>query len=419
MSTKILSPDIPHFPEFKYKQLLKMSARRMAELEKIGTSQKHTHEAMLNVMEDLEKAKSIIEIEKAKDEAMLASIGEGMVAVDNQGKIIMMNKVAEDALGWKIAELKGRVITRFRLEDEAGNLIPFSQRPTTIALSTSQSTRVTYYFVRKDKTRFPIVITATPIRLDGKTIGLIEIIRDITHELEVDRAKSEFVSLASHQLRTPLGIVKWYLEALEQEDYFLKAPEAIHKYFDEIYKSNERVLSLVRELLSVSRIEQGQVKNSPKLTHLVEVIQGIVTQMQVIAHKKEIILHVSIPETPIPPINIDMLRFHEVIENLISNAIEYTLPGGSVEVVVHHVDGVLLISVKDTGIGISSADQKKIFTKFFRSFKAIAHNPEGSGLGLYVVKSYVEGWGGKVSVESAEHKGSTFTLSLPIQQKKV
>ena len=390
---------------------------RTKQLEDLTKSQEKTKKAMMNIMEDLEKAKAVIETEKAKDEAMLASIGEGLIAVDNQGKIMIMNKIAENMVGLKIEDIIGEELTSLPLEDEGGTPIPHEERPTTIALSTGDAVKVTYFFVRKNKTRFPIAITATPIKLGGKTVGLIEIIRDVTQEQTIDKAKSEFVSLASHQLRTPLGIVKWYLEALENESYVKNAPETIRKYFDEIYKSNERVLSLVRDLLSVSRIEQGRVKNVPKLSNVVNTIKDIVEQMQIIARKKGIHLNLTIDATKIPHINIDILRFHEVVENLINNATEYTLADGSINVCVKKIADTLLISVKDTGIGISAEDQKRIFTKFFRGEKAIEHNPEGSGLGLYVVKSYVEGWGGKIDVNSTEGKGSTFTISLPIYQK--
>ena len=167
---------------------------RTKELESLTKSQEETKKAMLNVMEDLEMAKEQIELEKAKDEAMLESIGEGLVAVDTNRKVIVMNKTAENMLGWKLNEMIGHEITNLPLEDEEGHLMPLEKRPTTIALTTGEKTKVTYFFVRKDKTRFPITITATPIKLRGKTIGLIEIIRDITRELEIDREKSEFVT---------------------------------------------------------------------------------------------------------------------------------------------------------------------------------------------------------------------------------
>jgi signal transduction histidine kinase len=112
-----------------------------------------------------------------------------------------------------------------------------------------------------------------------------------------------------------------------------------------------------------------------------------------------------------------VLRLHEVIENLITNAIEYTASAGTVQVTVIAKDTFLDIQIKDAGIGLSEQDTKKLFTKFFRSEEAVKYNPEGSGLGLYVVKSYVEGWGGRISVISKKGVGSTFTVSLPMGQK--
>lgn len=391
---------------------------RTKELENLTKSQEEAKRAMLNVMEDLEKAKDTIEIEKAKDEAMLESIGDGLIAVDNNRRIVIINKSAETMLGWKMKDILGKELTSLPLEDEDGHLLPPTKWPTYIALTKGKPTTANYFFVRKDNTRFPIAITVTPIKQGGKIIGALATFRDITNEREIDKAKSEFVSLASHQLRTPLGIAKWYLEALEHMEYFNKAPVVVRKYFDEIYKSNERVLSLVRDLLSVSRIEQGRVKNIPKSVDPIQVVKEVVEQMQIMARKKKIGLHLTIQDQKMLLITIDILRFHEVIENLIVNAIEYTGEAGSVDVTLRVVGDTLLLRVQDTGIGMSATDQQKLFTKFFRSEKAIRYNPEGSGLGLYVVKAYVEGWGGKISTESVEGKGATFTMSLPIPLEK-
>lgn len=388
---------------------------RTGELETLARSQEETKKAMLNVMEDLEAAKAKIEVEKAKDEAMLASIGEGLIAVDNKRKVMVINKSAEEMLGWKMKDVMGKKITSLPLEDEEGKLVPFDKRPTYVALSTGKTINNAYYFVRKDKTRFPVAIVVTPIKLGGKIIGALDVFRDITREKEIDRAKSEFVSLASHQLRTPLGIIKWYLEALETEDYFNKAPAVIREYFDEIYRSNERVLGLVRDLLSVSRIEQERVKDIPKSTNLIEAVADVVKELQMLAQKKGITLSLEIKQPKVPNMYIDSLRFCEVMENLIMNAIEYTPFSGKVVVTINKDGETAVITIKDTGIGMSAEEQKKLFTKFFRLPRAVAQNPEGSGLGLYVVKSYVEGWGGKILVKSAPGKGSTFTVNLPMK----
>lgn len=378
----------------------------------------NTKTATINLLEDIQAEKEKLAEAMSKDEAILASIGDGLIAVDQNTRVIFMNEAIEILTGWKKEELIGKSwFEGVFMKDEKGNALPDDKRPIMQAISHRKST-TTYYLVRKDKTTFPVAITATPIILNGEVVGAIGVYRDITKEIEIDKSKSEFVSLASHQLRTPLGIIKWYLEALENEDYFKKSPTVIRGYFDEVYKSNERVLSLVRDLLSVSRIEQGQVKNVLTSVDALPIVKEIVEQMQILARKKKVALHLTIQDRKIPSINIDIIRFHEVIENLIANAVEYTMASGIVDVNVKKQGNRLVISVKDTGIGISPADQKKLFTKFFRSEKAVGHNPEGSGLGLYLVKSYVEGWEGKISVESVEGKGSTFVVSLPISQKK-
>jgi PAS domain S-box-containing protein len=375
--------------------------------------------AAQNVLEDLNIEKSKADIANAKDEAMLASIGEGLVAVDNNRKILVINKVAEDMFGIKASEALGKDVSKLPyLADEEGNILPLKDRPTYKAILKNTPLTGIYYFIKKDKTRFPVAINSAPINLDKKVIGVLDVFRDVTREQAIDKAKTEFVSLASHQLRTPLGITKWYLEALNSEDYFKKAPAVTRSYFNEIQKSNERLLSLVRELLSVSRIEQGRVNDVPKMTDVKKLVEEVVKQMKIISLKKDIDLTLTIKAGDIPLVNIDTLRLHEVIENLVTNALEYTKSGGKVSVSLQKIGSLISISFKDTGIGISEGDRKNLFTKFFRSEEAIKNNPAGSGLGLYVVKSYIEGWGGTILVESIYGKGSTFTITLPIKVKK-
>jgi signal transduction histidine kinase len=300
------------------------------------------------------------------------------------------------------------------VEDEDGNEVPIHDRPTQKALETGKLVYATYIFVRKDKTKFPVAINVTPIKLDGVIIGAIDTFRDITREKGIDRAKSEFVSLASHQLRTPLGISKWYIEAIKTEGYLDKVPDIAKDYFNEIYKSNERLLVLVRDLLSISRIDQGKVKNTPSLVNVPELITTITKSMSVLAKKNNITINLDLKKSEIPEVLIDPLRLQEVIENLITNAVIYSAENEKVDVNLDKKNGHLVIRVKDTGIGISAEDKKKLFTKFFRSEKAVMKNTEGSGLGLYVVKSYVDGWGGSITVESSENKGSTFIVTVPL-----
>jgi len=357
---------------------------------------------------------------QTRSDALLESIGDGVVALDEKLNITLMNKAALTMLGWKLEEVIGKeVSTVMPLLDEKGNLFPNDKRPSVLAITTGVTTTSTTagigtFYLRKDGTKFPAEIKVAPVRVADKIVGVIDVFRDITKEKEIDKEKNEFVSITAHQLRGPLGISKWYFEAMQNDPYIKSAPKTISDYIQVMYASNERVLALIRELLSVSRIEQRSVKNTPESINLIENVTGIVKELQLIAQKKSINLSLEIKTSSLSKISIDSLRFHEAVQNLISNAIDYTPALGKVVVTIDSNDKNITIAITDTGIGIALEDQKKLFTKYFRADKAIEFKQEGSGLGLYVVKSYVEGWGGTITFISTEGKGSTFTITLPV-----
>lgn len=269
---------------------------------------------------------------------------------------------------------------------------------------------------RKNGELFDMAIFLSPI-LDqkGNILFLLDVARDITKEVEIDKAKTEFVSLASHQLRTPLGISKWYLEALKEDDLIHSDLKRSQEYIDEVYNSNERLIKLVGDLLNVSRIEQSKVKNEPVMTDVLTFIKTILKQLEVEVEKKGIKIALLDKTENLLKLNIDQERFREVLENLISNAIKYTDRSGQVEITVSSDKNKLQADIKDNGMGIAKEDQSKIFTRFFRTTEAAKKDTSGSGLGLYIVKSYIEGWGGKIWFESEEGKGSTFHFSLPLK----
>ncbi len=362
-----------------------------------------------------------VELEKARDEAILFSIGEGLFVIDTTGKVILVNRAFEEMTGIKQSQIVGKsFVSQIRAEDASGNLIPDEKRPVVKTLREGkeiQSTNGDFYIVRTDHTRFPIAFKTSLVSMNNKMIGVLGIFRDITRELEVDKAKTEFVSIASHQLRTPLGIEKWYLEILKGDSYLKKAPRQIATYFHEVTRNNERVLALVRDLLSVSRIDQGSVKNNPTEVKVSALLRIVVRRMRIIAHPKKvtITLHDKVKELTF---YIDGMRLEEVFENIIANAVDYNKPGGSVDITVTIEKNTLNIAVTDTGIGISTDDQKKLFTKFFRSAEGTTHKAEGTGLGLYVTKAYLKEWGGDISVTSTVGQGSTFTVGLPLSLQK-
>jgi PAS domain S-box-containing protein len=383
------------------------------------TKRKKTEQELLAAMDDLRKIKDEINLEKITDQAILENIGEGLIAIDSKARIMMMNKAAEELTGLKASELVGAPITKIMMLNEDGKRVPTAKRPIHRVLRNGESlgpSLTGYYFKRKNGSKFPVGLTATPVWLNGKIIGAIEVFRDITKEQEIDRAKTEFVSIASHQLRTPLGLTKWYLEAIRQEGLD-ELPSVVASYLSEIRKSNDRVLKIVRELLSVSRIDQANIKDTPKFTNLNKLVKAVTGELQPFAIKNKVsLIYSSRAGEDIPNLYIDSSRLHEVIQNLIVNGIKYTPPGGSVKVSLRKKDRRVVLGVSDSGIGIGKKDVRRLFTKFFRAENAALRNPDGSGLGLYVVKSYVEAWGGTVDVKSQLGKGTCFTITLPLKE---
>jgi len=353
-------------------------------------------------------------------EAMLGSLGVGVVAIDIAGKVVAVNEAAQELLHGELKSIMGKdFFEACPVENHKGQPLAPSEQPLRLALVSGRRVRYAGRCVCQNQSYFSADFLATPIIVGGKTCGAIMAFRDITQENDLGRAKSEFVSLASHQLRTPLGIMKWYLEAVTKDAYIKNAPSKTLGYIHEIRKSNERVIALVRELLSVSLIEQGRTQNKAQLTNIRELIGDIFEEMTVVAIRRNIKLEFTIKPSVISNIMIDPLRLYEVVKNLIVNALEYTLPLGVVTVILESVDSSMLrISVRDTGMGISKRDKEKLFTKFFRSEQGAAVNAEGTGLGLYIVKSYVEGWGGQVAVTSELGRGSTFSITLPINRSE-
>lgn len=234
---------------------------------------------------------------------------------------------------------------------------------------------------------------------------------------EVDRlskAKSEFISIASHQLRTPLSAIKGYISMLIEGTYG-RIVEKAKTPMENVYKSNERLIKLVNDLLSISRIESGKMEFEPEESQIEEIIEGVVFDLKVNAEKKGLYLKWEKPETALPKLSLDRDKLRQVILNLVDNAIKYTQKGG-VTISAQRVNDKLQIVIKDTGEGMTKEDLVKIFESFSRGTVGVSAYTEGAGLGLYIARKFVEMHGGKIWAESeGRSKGSTFFIELPIK----
>ncbi len=239
----------------------------------------------------------------------------------------------------------------------------------------------------------------------------LAMIFDITEQKLLDKAKTEFVSLASHQLRSPLATTKWLTEMLASGDIGELSPK--HKeYVDKLHTANEDMIDLVDVLLNVSRIEMGSLTVDMKQTNVEELTESIFGELAFLINKKQINI-VKEYNGLFQNIQSDPKLLRIVIQNLITNALKYTPSGGTIAVTFEESSGEKTITVSDTGLGIPESQQGLIFTKLFRADNVRGLNDsQGTGLGLYLVKSVMDSIGGSISFVSQENKGSAFTITL-------
>ena len=368
----------------------------------------------------LQRTKDLEEI-RSKNEAILTSIGDGLVVVDKEGKIVYINKSFEEMLGWKAQEIIGKsMVEVVPREDVNGIKVLFEERILTQVLAGQKFVADftnPFCYVRKNKSSFPASSIMAPVVLRGKIVGAVEVFRDITKEKEIDKAKTEFVSLASHQLRTPLSTVSWYSEMLLAGDAGEVTVDQ-KKYLEEIYHGNQRMVDLVNTLLDVSRIEMGTFMVEPKPTDIVRLAESVIDEQKLQISEKKLKFSPSFGGD-IPLMRADPKLLRMVIQNLLSNAVKYTPDGGKIEMSIFMENKKnVLLTVEDAGYGIPKNQQDKIFTKLFRADNVIGKDTEGTGLGLYIAKSIVEQAKGKISFDSIENKGTTFYVSLPIEGVK-
>jgi signal transduction histidine kinase len=242
--------------------------------------------------------------------------------------------------------------------------------------------------------------------------GVVLVTRTVAHELEILKIKSDFVSSVSHEFKTPLTSIKALTERLLDDK--VKNPTKMKQYFSVISQDTDRLTRLVQNVLDFSKIEEGKREYNLSKTNVAEWLGQTIKNFKKENVQRKVKIETQIPKN-IPPLNIDKNAMAQAVINLLDNAIKFSPNNSEIEVIVEKQENKLIIKIKDHGMGIPQKELNKIFDKFYQGTNSIRYSVKGTGLGLTLVKHTVEAHGGKISVESKEDRGSTFSVILPIK----
>ncbi len=339
------------------------------------------------------------ELGRQRLEAILVSTPDPVLVTDQKDHLLLTNPAASKLLGEKIGNGLGIPISSLNLPVQLINLLHEPVNGEHSIELTLSDNRV-------------YLANASAIIADGKLVGRVCILRDITQFRELDTLKSDFVSTVSHDLRSPLTLIRGYATMLQMVG---ELNDQQSGYLNKIMISVDNMSRLVNNLLDLGRIEAGvglQLDKKP----VDEVVNNVVGLLQLQATQKQIQLITEIPDQKLPFIEADQALLQQALYNLVENAIKYTDSGGKVVVGVNLSQNHIEYTVRDNGIGISPADQKRLFEKFYRGGRKGFKPERGTGLGLAIVKSIIERHGGIVLLQSQLGKGSKFTLVMPLTQ---
>ena len=357
---------------------------------------------------------------ESKSDVVINAIDDGVLAISKDGNIELINPSAQQIIGWDQGDALGlNWKSVLKLVTSDGKDVEDLENPIAQSLSKNQPTHNDKLFLlTSSEKRILVSIVSSPVGTDGE--GIIVVFRDITKEKAEEREQAEFISTASHEMRTPVASIEGYL-GLALNPATAHIDEKARDFITKAHESAQHLGRLFQDLLDISKVEDGRMKNNPKVINVNEFLKDIFDGLATKADEKQL-NYIFMPdiidegkEKSLQPIfyaNIDPDHFREVVSNLIENAIKYT-PSGEVVVNVTGDDKQISISVKDSGIGIPAEDIPHLFQKFYRVDNSDTREIGGTGLGLYLSRRLAEAMSGNLRVESKYKEGSTFYLEIP------
>lgn len=358
------------------------------------------------------------------EKLMLAAIADPVIGVNKKMEIVLFNSAAEDITGWDSASASGVELQNvIKLKDANENDMNKASNPFLKVFSESdQITTDSFHIQTKENTRQSFSIAVAPtFDVDNKINGAIAVFHDISEQKGLQRERNEFVSTASHEMRTPVAAIEGYL-SMAINPNLATVDDRAKNFLDKAHQSAIHLGKLFQDLLSVTKIEDQRLKDQRQVFNMTDLVTQVGTEMDVVAKKKGLsfFTHIGgersgteLVVAPLYEVNADPERIREVLTNLIDNAVKYT-PKGNVDVTVTSDKNNVKVAIRDTGLGIPLEEQKHMFEKFYRVNNSKTREIGGTGLGLYIARSLIELYGGRIGVESTPGQGSTFYFTLPL-----
>lgn len=388
-----------------------------SEIEEIYTDLKQYVEQNTVQKEELNKKNKQLLESHIKNQSIINNIGEGLVVIDIEANVEYINNVALKLLGIKrgFFENKKWIYDFPKVESLEGDSVEDKNCASILACSNKKVSASFLYVLEKDN-KIPVKITASPIISGNKQVGVVLLIQDITEAVQVDKAKSEFLTIASHQMRTPLSTLRWNIQLLIDSNISSLNAKQI-SYLENIESGARSMSTLITALLQMTKIELGTVAYRTEEVDLGMLYEKVVKDLAHLIHKKGMKMNFDF-EQGFKSVSMDPNLFQIVMQSLLENAIKYSSDYTNISVKIEVGSDFVVLYVIDEGIGIPLDEQTKVFSKSFRASNAPLGENQGTGLGLYITKEIVEKvMQGNITFKSEAGKGSTFVVSVPLTKK--
>lgn len=368
-------------------------------------------ESFNGMVKELEESFLKIEEERKKTSGIIFNFIDGILFFDGKKDLKIINPKAEEIFGVNGGKLIGKNIKDFRNE-KYFSLVSILSGGGEIKKTVKRN-----LIFQKDEKELFFETSIIPISGESESFGYIVILHDTTREKAIEKLKSEFISLAAHQLLTPTSAVKWALDSISKGEVG-KITKKQKNSLEKAIQNNERTIAVVDDLLNVTRIEEGRFVGEFTEESLGDLIKKAIDSRWEKIKAKMVKVDIAFSNGEDIRVEVNKQSLVLAVENLLDNAIEYNVPDGNVTIKISRDNMEARVEFNDTGIGILQTEQEKIFTKFFRGDNALKIKSSGTGLGLFIVRTIIEAHKGRVGFSSKENGGSSFWFTLPILNNK-